>query len=68
LERQQEAVEKAFLKEFNKKKSDMLQEWLIMSSAELDAECQKFGVPSPANFKDKFHALFNYLKQFEVRI
>jgi len=46
----------------------MLQEWLIMSSAELDAECQKFGVPSPANFKDKFHALFNYLKQFEVRI
>lgn len=56
------------MQKFNKKKGDVLQDWLEMSKDELAFQCKKLGLPVSEKQNENVVALFGFLNAFEKNI
>lgn len=59
-------LQSAYLDKFGKVKSELLQEWLVMSSQEMIETCRELKLPVALKSSDNMQALFGYLNQFEA--
>ena len=62
---QPDLLSQAYVKEFGKKKGDLLQEWLQMSSDDIIQQCKKYSLVTTDKQNENIQVLFTHLNQFE---